>query len=85
MLDEKDELRFLIQEELTKFFNGACPSDENKLLSRAEAAKILGIKRQTLALWASKGIGPAETKIGTRSMYSRSALDDYIAKQTVIR
>jgi hypothetical protein len=80
-----EELRVLIQEELTKFFTESNHADEDKLLSREEAAEILGIQSNTLAVWAMKCIGPAPTKIGTKSMYSRKNLAEYISKNTMSR
>jgi len=64
---------------------GKIDEDANKLLSRKEAAKMLGIRPNTLAVWATKGKGPAPTKVGTRSMYLRSVLDAYINDNTMPR
>lgn len=58
---------------------------EDRLLSRNEASAVLGIKSQTLAVWAMEGKGPAPTKIGTKSMYQRSVLDEYISTNTMPR
>ena len=80
-----EEMRGLIQEELTKFFKGSSHTDEDKLLSREEAAKKLGVKSNTLAVWAMDGRGPAPTKVGTKSMYRRSVLDAYISENTMPR
>ena len=78
-----DEMRQIIQDELQKAL--AVKHDTDKLLSREEAAEMLGVQSNTLAVWAMKGIGPAPTKIGTRSMYRRSVLDAYISKNTMPR
>lgn len=59
--------------------------DSIKLLSRKEAAKMLGVRPNTLAVWAMKGTGPAPTKIGAKSMYRRSVLDEYINANTMPR
>lgn len=79
------EMRGLIQEELTKFFKGSWSYDGDQLLSREEAAGLLGVKSNTLATWAMKGTGPAPTKVGTKSMYRRSVLEAYITKNTMPR
>jgi len=79
------ELRDIIKEELTRFFDSSIHEDADKLLSREAAAEMLGVQPNTLAVWAMKGTGPAPTKIGTRSMYRRSVLDAYISKNTMPR
>ncbi len=79
----KKELMQLIQEEIqrTKPFK----TNGNELLPRKVAAQTLNVKVNTMAVWAMKGLGPAPTKIGTRSMYRRSVLDKYIEDQTMPR
>jgi excisionase family DNA binding protein len=57
---------------------------KSDLLSRAEAAEYLGIKAQTLAVWAStKRYGIAVIKIGRLAKYRRSDLDAFIASRTL--
>lgn len=56
-----------------------------KLLTRAEAAEILRIKAQTLAVWAVRGVGPAPTKIGRRVVYREDIIFDYANQNTVPR
>ena len=86
MLDVNTEkMRGLIQEELTKFFKGSIHKDEDKLLTREEAAKMLGVKANTLAVWAMKGVNIAPTKIGSRVMYRLSVLEAFINKNTMPR
>lgn len=64
-------------------------SDFNKkdtlLLSRKEAAKVLRIKENTLAVWASKGFGPAPTKIGNCVRYRWTVLEKFIIDNTMPR
>lgn len=55
------------------------------LLSRIEAADLLGIKVNTLAVWATKGIGPAPTKIGRCVRYRLDVLEVYISEHTMPR
>ena len=78
-----EEMRQLVQDELQKAF--AVKQETDKLLSREAAAETLGVQSNTLAVWEMKGIGPAPTKIGTKSMYRRSVLDAYISKNTMPR
>lgn len=50
------------------------------LLSRTEAANYLGIKPQTLAVWAStKRYELAYVKVGSCVRYSKPDLDAFIA------
>ena len=79
------ELRDIIKEELTRFFDSSIHENDDKLLSREDAAEMLGVQPNTLAVWAMKGTGPAPTKIGTKSMYRRSVLDAYISENTMPR
>lgn len=55
------------------------------LLSRIEAADLLGVKVNTLAVWAMKGIGPAPTKIGRCVKYRLDILADFITNNTMPR
>lgn len=53
------------------------------LLSRAEAAEYLGVKIQTLALWASTGrYSLPFVKVGRLSKYRQSDLDEFLARNT---
>ena len=78
-----DDMRQLIHDELQKFLD--VNQDADKLLSREEAAKMLGVKSNTLAVWAMDGRGPAPTKIGTKSMYRSSILGEFISANTMPR
>jgi hypothetical protein len=57
--------------------------DDMKLLTAAEAARILQIEVATLTKWRSNGTGPAWHRIGGPEKgairYSESDLDDFIA------
>ncbi|MDA3971255.1 MAG: helix-turn-helix domain-containing protein [Desulfobulbaceae bacterium] len=78
-----DEMRQLLQEEMMRILKISLNGEE--LYPRKEAAKILKVKENTLAVWAMTGRGPAPTKIGTRSMYRRSVLDQFIKDNTMPR
>ena len=52
-----------------------------KLLSRAEAAKFLGLAEQTLAVWASEKRYPLPfMRIGRRVLYKLSDLEKFIER-----
>jgi hypothetical protein len=76
-----EDMRQVFQEEIQRILT----INEDELLPRKEAARILKIKENTLAVWAMDGRGPAPTKVGTRSLYRRSILEKYINDNTVPR
>ena len=47
-------------------------------LTRAEAAKYLGVSVPTLARWASNGLGPAYYVLGNKARYRSADLDSYV-------
>jgi excisionase family DNA binding protein len=58
----------------------------NDLLNRGEAARILGVKPQTLAVWVTtKRYGLPFVKIGSLVKYKRRDLDQFIERQTANR
>ncbi len=55
------------------------------LMSRTEAAEYLGIKSQTLAVWATtKRYNLPYVKVGRLVKYSRESLDGFIASRTLV-
>jgi predicted site-specific integrase-resolvase len=60
-------------------------NDEFLNLNREEAAEFLKIKPQTLAVWATKGTGPAPTKVGRRVVYQMSELQRFLTDNTAPR
>ncbi len=48
-------------------------------MMRKDAAKYLGLKPKTLAMWALQGKGPPSTKVGGRVFYYQRHLDEFIA------
>ncbi len=48
-------------------------------LTTVQAAAYLGLSRQQLEIWRSKGGGPIYVKLSHAVRYRRSALDDYMA------
>jgi len=55
---------------------------ENLLLSEADAANILGIKRRTLQQWRHSKKGPTVTRVGERMVrYRWSDLNAWLAQK----
>jgi excisionase family DNA binding protein len=60
------------------------PSSPRKLLSREEAAAYLGVKVQTLAVWASaKRYDLPMLKVGSRVRYDIDDLDRWLASRRI--
>ena len=78
-----EDVRVLVATELQRVQSYRAKRDD--LLTRGEAANMLGVKVNTLALWACQGRGPAPTKIGSRVLYRRAVLADYIELHTLPR
>ena len=78
-----NELRQIIREEIGKAISLKKQQDE--LLSREEASQLLGVKVNTMAVWAMKGLPPAPTKIGSCVRYKRSELERFINENTLPR
>ena len=47
-------------------------------LTRRDAAKYLGVKEKTMAMWQLSGKGPRSVRVGGRRFYFRSDLDAFI-------
>lgn len=47
-------------------------------LSREDAARYIGMKAKTLAMWALTGTGPRVVKVGGRVFYYKDELDKFI-------
>jgi len=57
---------------------------EEKLLTREEAAKILGVRPNTMAVWKSKGVpSPASYKINGLVRYKESDLMAFIESNRI--
>lgn len=56
----------------------------NELLTRAQAAEYLGLKPQTLSIWASTGrYALRMIKVGRCVRYRKSDLDRFLEERTV--
>jgi len=53
------------------------------LLSTFDTAEFLGVPRQTLAAWRSRGTGPVFIQIGRHIKYRVDDLDAWIATNTI--
>jgi len=47
-------------------------------MSRQDAAKYLGLKEKTLAMWELEKKGPQSVKVGGRRFYYQDTLDAFI-------
>lgn len=50
-------------------------------ISREQLARELGVKPDTLARWEARRQGPPCTRIGRKTLYRRSAIQDWIRAQ----
>ena len=81
-----EDMRDLIRQEIKKAIASTfTPSPADELIPRKEAAQGLGVKENTLAVWAMQNRGQAPTKIGSRSMYRRSVIFRFIEENTMPR
>lgn len=49
-------------------------------MTRSDAARYLGLRPKTLAMWMMLGKGPASTKVGGRVFYFQRDLDEFVAR-----
>lgn len=47
-------------------------------MTRRDAAMFIGVAARTLANWRSKGIGPRQTKVGSRVFYRLVDLEAFV-------
>lgn len=59
-----------------------CSGQNDELLTAADAARLLGIAKQTLSSWRVSGRGPRHVKTGAhfggRCYYSRADIESFI-------
>jgi predicted DNA-binding transcriptional regulator AlpA len=79
-MELNDALRLIVREEI-----GRAGRPKSELITRIEAAAFLGLKPQTLAVWAMRNVGPAPVKIGSLVRYKVEDLDAYITTNTMPR
>lgn len=51
----------------------------NKLLKTEEVAQTLGLKKNTMEIWRSKGQGPAFVRVGRAVRYREEDIEAYLA------
>jgi predicted site-specific integrase-resolvase len=60
-------------------------AEKDRLLNRVEAAEFLGVRPQTLAIWATTGrYGLTLIKVGRLAKYRRSDLEKFLERRTVV-
>jgi len=52
----------------------------HELLLPAEAAELLRRGSRTLARWRAEGVGPRYSKVGSRILYPRRELEEWVAR-----
>jgi len=68
-----------------KNIGGKMTEIKTTYINDVQAAKFMGLKRQTLANWRHKGIGPEHVKINSRCIrYELKSLEKYMSKHRVI-
>jgi excisionase family DNA binding protein len=56
---------------------------DRELLTRREAAEILGLQEQTLGAWATRGVHLPFIKTGHAVRYRKSDIEQWLEKQTI--
>ncbi len=51
-------------------------------MTREDAARYLGMKPKTLAMWQLQGKGPTSVRVGGRRFYFQADLDAFIGGET---
>ncbi|UCE07462.1 MAG: helix-turn-helix domain-containing protein [bacterium] len=54
-----------------------------EMLNDLEAARLLGLRPQTLRNWRHKQRGPSYIKLGRRVVYKLSDLSEYLTKHRI--
>jgi excisionase family DNA binding protein len=54
---------------------------EDRLLTSAEVARILGVPQATLRQWRWRGVGPRGIRVGRHIRYRRSDVDRWVEDQ----
>jgi excisionase family DNA binding protein len=52
----------------------------NDWINREELARQLSVTTDTLARWATQGIGPPRIRIGRRVLYRRASVEKWLAE-----
>jgi len=54
---------------------------QQRLLTRAEVAQLLGVEEKTLANWRSRSYGPLSFRVGKGVRYRAQEVDRWLAEQ----
>jgi hypothetical protein len=57
----------------------------NRLLTESEAAAMIGVKGQTMAVWRTKSTGPAYYKVGSNVRYRKDDIEKYLTTNRIDR
>ena len=71
-----DEIRAAIREEMPQ------PAAPENHLNKSEAAAYLSIQPSTLNKWITDGTAPKYAKMGSRVVFKREWLDDYVEQNS---
>ncbi len=78
-LDRLDAIEAKVDALAERAPTASLPSDEGpEYMDTVGAAAFLGVSKQSMALWRSKGEGPKYSKVGGTVRYSRSALRSWM-------
>lgn len=80
-----DELKKIIKDTIGELLKDYSTRPPEALWDMQYTADYLGIKKQTLGLWNTKGKGPAPTKIGGRTVYRPEVVRMYVIEKTLPR
>ena len=61
----------------------AATMENRRIMTDIETAEMLGIRKQTLALWRCQGKGPAFVKVGRWARYFLSDVERWLDSQRV--
>lgn len=57
---------------------------DNERLTNREVANILGVHPATLVRWRMEGKGPAFVKVGTKVVYPKGEVAEWLASRVVL-
>jgi predicted DNA-binding transcriptional regulator AlpA len=82
-----EDLLDLFKKALNEVFPDAKPLADQLHISRplteGEAAELIGVKPQTMAVWRSKGTGPPYLKTGRSIRYRPEDIKEYLQQHLV--
>ena len=79
-----DQIREIVKEAVIEAISASSRKDD-KPLTEIEAAELLGVKPQTMAVWRCKGTGPRYFRSGSNVRYDRADILAHREGQKVTR